>query len=206
MMGARPVSSARCFSIAQFEELDGGTFWLEEPTAEPPRDTFLGPKRICTWVRLRDRPSGGTFGVYNFHSYLSEGARLAAARIILGRIAQGDPADGVIVTGDFNAVPGTPDRLLFEQAGLEPSDALLGGVTGACDVSVLRHTSEESGRCARESKLAGSCAAGAGYEAGEYISFGSFWGDGGFGFGAALSIRPRALVGGEGCPVSRSAP
>ena len=119
------------FDRGRFEELDGGTFWLEEPTDEPPRDTFLGPKRICTWVRLRDRPSGGTFRVYNLHSYLTEEARLAAARIILGRIAQGDPAEGVLVMGDFNAVPGTPDRLLFEDAGLESSDVLAGGVPGA---------------------------------------------------------------------------
>ena len=119
------------FDRGRLEELGGGTFWLEEPTAEPPRDTFLGPKRICTWVRLRDRRSGGTFRVYNLHSYLTAGARLAAARIMLGRIAQGDPADGVIVTGDFNAVPGTPDRLLFENAGLESSDVLAGDVPGA---------------------------------------------------------------------------
>ncbi len=119
------------FDRGRFEELDGGTFWLEEPTAAPPRHTYLGPKRICTWVRLRDRRSGGTFRVYNLHSYLTEGARLAAARIILGRIAQGGPADGVLVTGDFNAVPGSPDRLIFEDAGLESSDALVGGVTGA---------------------------------------------------------------------------
>jgi endonuclease/exonuclease/phosphatase family metal-dependent hydrolase len=119
------------FDRGRFEELDGGTFWLEEPTAEPPRHTYLGPKRICTWVRLRDRPSGSTFRVYNLHSYLTEGARLSAARMILGRIAQGDPADGVLVTGDFNAVPGTPDRSLFADAGLESSDALNGGVPGA---------------------------------------------------------------------------
>ena len=119
------------FDRGRFEELGGGTFWLEDPTDEPPRDVLLGPKRICTWVRLRDRQSGGTFRVYNLHTYLTEGARLAAARIILGRIAQGDPADAVLVTGDFNAVPGTPDRLLFEQAGLESSDVLAGGVAGA---------------------------------------------------------------------------
>ena len=49
------------FDRGRFEELDGGTFWLEEPTAEPPRHTFFGPKRICTWVRLRDRQSGRAF-------------------------------------------------------------------------------------------------------------------------------------------------
>jgi endonuclease/exonuclease/phosphatase family metal-dependent hydrolase len=120
------------FDRGRFEELDGGTFWLEEPTAEPPGHTMFGPKRICTWVRLRDRQSGGVFRVYNLHSYLTERARLTAARIVLGRIKQGDPTDAVVVTGDFNAPPKTPNRLLFEEAGLESSDALqAGGTPGA---------------------------------------------------------------------------
>jgi endonuclease/exonuclease/phosphatase family metal-dependent hydrolase len=121
------------FDHGRFEELGGGTFWLEEPTAEPPPQTLLGPKRICTWVRLRDRQSGRAFRVYNMHSYLTERDRLTAARIILGRIASGgDPTDGVVMTGDFNAVPGAPDRVRFEEAGLESSDALqTGGTPGA---------------------------------------------------------------------------
>jgi endonuclease/exonuclease/phosphatase family metal-dependent hydrolase len=121
------------FDRRRFEELGGGTFWLEEPTTEPPGQTLFGPKRICTWVRLRDRQSGGAFRVYNLHSYLTERARLTAAQIVLGRIASGDaPTDGVVVTGDFNAVPGAPDRVRFEEAGLESSDALhAGGTPGA---------------------------------------------------------------------------
>ena len=43
------------FDRSRFEELGGGTFWLEEPIDRPPAEFRLGPKRICTWVRLRDR-------------------------------------------------------------------------------------------------------------------------------------------------------
>ncbi len=118
------------FDSRRFEQLDGGTFWLEEPTSEPPRHTYLGPKRICTWVRLRDSVTKRGFRVYNTHSYLSAGARLAASRIILGQIAPGDPADAVLVTGDFNAPPEAPDRLLFEEAGLESSEKLAGESVG----------------------------------------------------------------------------
>jgi endonuclease/exonuclease/phosphatase family metal-dependent hydrolase len=119
------------FDRKRFEELDGGTFWLEEPTALPPQSTLFGPKRICTWVRLRERQNGRFIRVYNTHLYLTESARLAAARIILARIDEGDPADAVLVAGDFNAPPKTPSRLLFEKAGLMSSDELIGNAPGA---------------------------------------------------------------------------
>ena len=112
------------FDGRRFEQLNGGTFWLEEPTSDPPRHTYFGPKRICTWVRLREKVSKRAFRVYNTHSYLSAEARLAASRIILARIALGDPSDAVMVTGDFNAPPEAPDRLLFDEAGLESSGKL----------------------------------------------------------------------------------
>ena len=68
----------------------------QPPADAPPARLGLGPKRICTWVRLRDRPSGRTLRLYNTHLYLTERARLRAVRIILGRIATGDPADAVL--------------------------------------------------------------------------------------------------------------
>jgi endonuclease/exonuclease/phosphatase family metal-dependent hydrolase len=119
------------FDRGRFEEHDSGTFWLEEPASVPPRSTFFGPKRICTWVRLRDRQSGRFLRVYNTHLYLTESARLGAARIILARIAEGEPTDAVLVTGDFNAPPKTPNRMLFEQAGLMSSDELISESPGA---------------------------------------------------------------------------
>jgi endonuclease/exonuclease/phosphatase family metal-dependent hydrolase len=119
------------FDRARFEELDGGTFWLEEPADLPPKDTRFGPKRICTWVRLRDRQNGRALRAYNIHLYLTESARLEAVRIILARMTQGDPTDAVLVAGDFNAPPKTPDRLLFASAGLMSSDGMTGDPPGA---------------------------------------------------------------------------
>ncbi len=114
------------FDRARFDQLDAGTFWLEEPSDLPPRDTRFGPKRICTWARLRERQSGRALRVFNVHLYLTESARLEAVRIILARIAQGDPTDAVLVTGDFNAPPETPNRLLFANARLSSTNAATG--------------------------------------------------------------------------------
>jgi endonuclease/exonuclease/phosphatase family metal-dependent hydrolase len=109
------------FDQTRFGELGGGTFWLEEPADRPATEFRMGPKRICTWVRLRDRQTGRAFRVYNVHQYLTEQARVQAARIILARIDEGDHSDAIVVTGDFNATPETQDRRLFEAVGLVPS-------------------------------------------------------------------------------------
>jgi endonuclease/exonuclease/phosphatase family metal-dependent hydrolase len=106
------------YDSRRFAEVDSGTFWLEEPTDKPPSGLHLGPKRICTWARLLDRSSGRFLRVYNAHQYLTEKTQRRAARVILERIAGGDPSDAVLVAGDFNATPEAASRLLFEKAGL----------------------------------------------------------------------------------------
>jgi endonuclease/exonuclease/phosphatase family metal-dependent hydrolase len=113
------------FSRQRFEELAGGTFWLEEPTDQPRAGSALllglDVKRICTWVRLRDRASGRTIRLYNAHLYLTEPPRRTAANIILAHIAAGDPSDAVVLTADFNSTPKMPSRRLFSEAGLTDS-------------------------------------------------------------------------------------
>jgi endonuclease/exonuclease/phosphatase family metal-dependent hydrolase len=112
------------FDGGRFEELSNGTFWLEEPTDQPLTRTLWGFKRICTWIRLRDRRSGRSLRVYNTHLPLTEGARLRSVRIIVERIAKGETNDAVLLAGDFNATPGAPSRRLFDQAGLHSSAEL----------------------------------------------------------------------------------
>jgi endonuclease/exonuclease/phosphatase family metal-dependent hydrolase len=105
------------FDRKRFLELGGGTFWLEQPIDEPAVHRIWGPKRICTWVRLRDQETGRSLRVYNTHQYLTEPARVEAVRVILAKIDMEDPSDAVLVAGDFNAPPETQDRRLFEAVG-----------------------------------------------------------------------------------------
>jgi endonuclease/exonuclease/phosphatase family metal-dependent hydrolase len=110
------------FGRQRFEKLSGGTFWLEEPTDQPRAGSAallgLDVKRICTWIRLRDRDSGRTIRLYNAHPYLTESPRMVSAKIILAQIAAADPADAVILTADFNSAPDTPSRRIFRDVGL----------------------------------------------------------------------------------------
>jgi endonuclease/exonuclease/phosphatase family metal-dependent hydrolase len=101
------------FNRSRFTELGGNTFWLEEPTDQPGASSTLDAKRICTWVRLRDRADGRTVRVYNAHLYLWEAPRLKAAKMIVAHIADGDRADAVLLTADFNASPSAPSRQVF---------------------------------------------------------------------------------------------
>jgi endonuclease/exonuclease/phosphatase family metal-dependent hydrolase len=122
------------FNADRFELIGGDTFWLEHPSDQPPGRVEGRPrgglhpaiKRICTWVRLRDRTSGRTIRVYNVHSYLTDKPQVTAARIVLAHMAAGDPADAIILAGDFNAGPGSRSRRLFSASGLTESAALAG--------------------------------------------------------------------------------
>ncbi len=112
------------FNRERFDEAGGGTFWLEEPIDQPRAGSALDVKRICTWVRLKDRARGQTLRVYNTHLYLTEAPRRKAARLILDHVQAGDPSDAVLLTADFNATPSVPSRRLFAGAGL--ADSALG--------------------------------------------------------------------------------
>jgi endonuclease/exonuclease/phosphatase family metal-dependent hydrolase len=118
------------FNRDRFEEVGGGTFWLEEPIDRPRPGSALDVKRICTWVRLRDRASGRTLRVYNTHLPLTEASRRTAAQVILAQLAVGDPADAVVLTADFNATPMARSRRLFGEAGLVDSAERAGQPAG----------------------------------------------------------------------------
>ncbi len=107
------------FDRRRFERLGGGTFWLSEPIDTPRPGSAFAVKRICTWVRLRDRDSNCALRLYNSHLPLTEGDRREAARILLAQVAAGDPSDAVVLTADFNATPSAASRRLFAEAGLE---------------------------------------------------------------------------------------
>jgi endonuclease/exonuclease/phosphatase family metal-dependent hydrolase len=109
------------YSRERFEILGNDTFWLEPPTDRPRAGSGLDVKRICTWVRLKDRASGRTVRLYNTHLYLTEGPRATAAAILRAHIAAGDPSDAVLLTADFNATPGAASRRSFREAGLTDS-------------------------------------------------------------------------------------
>jgi len=88
----------------RFHVAESGTFWFSD-TPSVVASTSWGNTitRICTWARLIDR-QGGAFWVFNVHlDHQSQPSRERSTTLLAERIrARTNPAEPVIVTGDFN--------------------------------------------------------------------------------------------------------
>lgn len=96
--------SAIFYKKERFTLLDKGDFWLSETPDKP----SLGwdakcCKRICSWVKLKDKRSGKTLWCFNAH-YDHEGqiAREESSTLILKKIKEIAAGGKVIFTGDLN--------------------------------------------------------------------------------------------------------
>lgn len=126
---------------ARFAIVAHGTFWLSD-TPTVPGSMHWGNHitRICTWARLADRRGGDTLRVYNTHwDHESQASRERSAALVLARVAEGPPGDGVIVMGDFNAgeanpafraLVAPPTGLTETFRALHPDDSIVGTFNG----------------------------------------------------------------------------
>lgn len=96
--------SAIFYRRARFNLIDKGDFWLSETPEKP----TLGwdatcCKRICSWVRLKDKESGKQLWCFNVH-YDHQGkiAREESSKLLLKKIGEIAGNGLVILTGDFN--------------------------------------------------------------------------------------------------------
>ncbi|MRW85781.1 endonuclease [Pseudoduganella sp. FT26W] len=99
--------SAIFYRRERFTLEDHGDFWLSTTPEKPSMGWDARCcKRLATWARLRDKPSGRVFVVLNAHfDHEGDVARRESARLLLarGRTLAGDLP--LIVTGDFNSTP-----------------------------------------------------------------------------------------------------
>ena len=111
------------FRRDRFEKLAEGHFWLSTTPEKPGSKSWDSAlPRITSWVKLRlCNPPGTEFYFFNTHfDHRGARARLESARIMKKKIASLGPGALVIVTGDFNAAPGSPPhRVLVGAEGDE---------------------------------------------------------------------------------------
>ena len=103
--------AAILYDRRRLDVLDDGTFWFAEPPALAGTPTWGSTfPRVCTWMHVRDKSTGGEFYFYNLHwDHQSQESREKSAAILLERIADRQQADQpVVVTGDFNADEANP--------------------------------------------------------------------------------------------------
>ncbi len=97
------------YRLGRFTHLDDGTFWLSA-TPEVPGSVGWGAAltRISTWVKLYDKVTYDTLLFFNTHfDHISDSARVMSSGVLLERVRQLAGGNRFIVTGDFNALPGS---------------------------------------------------------------------------------------------------
>jgi endonuclease/exonuclease/phosphatase family metal-dependent hydrolase len=97
------------FRRDRFELIDKSTFWLSPTPDEPGSKGWdASLPRIASWLKLKDRQSRTVFFVVNTHfDHKGSQARLESARLLVSRLGDKFSGHPVLLTGDFNTVPGT---------------------------------------------------------------------------------------------------
>jgi endonuclease/exonuclease/phosphatase family metal-dependent hydrolase len=108
------------FKRDRFIKLTDGDFWLSQ-TPSIPSIGWDGKccKRICSWIKLKDKASGREFFVFNAH-YDHEGelARQESSKLVLQKIRELSGGLPVIFTGDLNGGHESACYLLLALSGL----------------------------------------------------------------------------------------
>lgn len=102
--GSRGEFMAVFYRRDRFEPVAYDHFWLSD-TPEIIGSATWGNRirRMVTWVRFRDRPTGRVFEVWNTHfDHEVEPARQKSAVLIRQRLGATDPALPLLLLGDFN--------------------------------------------------------------------------------------------------------
>lgn len=109
----------------RFDVLDKGTFWLSETPEKPGSKGWdAALPRIATWLRLRDKQSGGAFLFANVHfDHRGERARLESGRLLRRKLAEIAGDVPVVLVGDFNSTPTSPPYKAIVEGGKDAPTA-----------------------------------------------------------------------------------
>ncbi|MDD5139564.1 MAG: endonuclease/exonuclease/phosphatase family protein [Verrucomicrobiales bacterium] len=103
--GSRGEFMAVFYRKARLEPLAFDHFWLSD-TPDVMNSTTWGNtcRRMVTWVKFRDRETGGEFFLFNTHfDHQVQAAREKSAKLVRKRVAALDTKLPVLLIGDFNS-------------------------------------------------------------------------------------------------------
>jgi endonuclease/exonuclease/phosphatase family metal-dependent hydrolase len=147
--GNRPPHdfNAILFHGSRLEVVESGGFWLSQTPERYSRSWETSVTRSANWALLRRLEDGETFLHLNTHlDHRSKPARVEGSALVVREAAGiqarlGDPP--VVITGDFNSVPGSHPYRNFVEAGF--TDAYLAaGNEDAQDVHTFHNFKGES--------------------------------------------------------------
>ncbi len=106
------------YKPSKYDLLLNGRFWLSETPSKPSMGWDARHKRICTWVKLRDKASKKIFFVFNVHlDNLGARARANSARLLVEKIKSTAGKDPFFLVGDFNSSPSSEAILYLTTKG-----------------------------------------------------------------------------------------
>lgn len=93
----------------RFELLEKSTFWLSKtPDMPGSKDWDAALPRIASWVKLKDKQTGKVFYFMNTHfDHRGAEARKQSAAMLVSKLKAQFRDHPVILTGDFNTLPGS---------------------------------------------------------------------------------------------------
>ena len=103
--GSRGEFMAVFYRKARLEPLAYDHFWLSDTPEVMGSSTWGNSnRRMVTWVKFRDRQTGGEFYLVNTHfDHQIQTAREKSATLLRERVAKLDSSLPIVITGDFNA-------------------------------------------------------------------------------------------------------
>lgn len=106
----------------RFELLAKSTFWLSKtPDVPGSKDWDAAITRIASWVKLKDKRTARVFYVINTHfDHVGDEARAQSAALLVKKLRQEFDDHPVILTGDFNTLPGTEPYVTLTSPSKEP--------------------------------------------------------------------------------------
>jgi endonuclease/exonuclease/phosphatase family metal-dependent hydrolase len=117
--GSKGEFMAVFYDKNKFSPIEYDHFWLSD-TPDVIGSTSWGNTipRMVTWVKFLDKKSGQPFYFVNTHfDHRSQEAREKSAALIVEKIKEFNPELPILVTGDFNANPGTKPHQLLTAEG-----------------------------------------------------------------------------------------
>ncbi|WP_223110838.1 endonuclease/exonuclease/phosphatase family protein [Sphingobacterium hotanense] len=117
-------TAAILYKKDRFEVLDQGVFWLSETPDEPSMGWDATDRRICSWVKFKEKKSGKIFYFFNVHFYWRlEVAKRESGPLMVRKIKEIAGDAPAVCVGDFNSTSETSQILAMKASMQDAYDA-----------------------------------------------------------------------------------